>query len=345
MAELNTKKPRVLWIDILRGFMMFVVIYGHITRFRPLQIHIYSYHMPIFFMISGMTFAFNKVENTGRFIYNKFFALMIPYFLLNIYVSPLREWLERVGECNNQSLLDLIKGILISNADSGYKMASNTTWFIPCLFITTVLVFLINKLAKSPLKTFIASLILLIIGQILKITTGSGSFWHIKVALVASVFYSFGYLFLSNIARIQDWMQKFKAFIWPLSAFFILGGCYISHKNGSCSMIHNRYHNVYLYVISALMTSLAIIFIIMELSKSDKFIKLTRPVEFVGKNTLAYIAFQVPIMKLFWYYIPFFGTKREPAVTILSLILFFGMMPLASFINRLIPKLKKNHKA
>ena len=140
--EAPKKKTRVLWIDILRGFMMFIVIYGHITRFPPMQIYIYSFHMPMFFIISGMTFKFNKVKDTKTFIWNKFFALMIPYFLLNLYVSPLREWLERIGECNMQSWLDLIKGVLYSNADCHLKMASNTTWFIPALFVTTVFVFL-----------------------------------------------------------------------------------------------------------------------------------------------------------------------------------------------------------
>ena len=339
--EAPKKKTRVLWIDILRGFMMFIVIYGHITRFPPMQIYIYSFHMPMFFIISGMTFKFNKVKDTKTFIWNKFFALMIPYFLLNLYVSPLREWLERIGECNMQSWLDLIKGVLYSNADCHLKMASNTTWFIPALFVTTVFVFLMQKICRSDKGMTIGIIVFMIGFWALGQTKGTGGPWHWRVGIVASVFYLGGYWFMVFIDKIQGFIDRIKGWVWPLCAVMLVAGFFISRFNGSCSMIHNRYHNLLLYYLSAFITCIAIMFIFMILSKSEKFIRLMKQVEFVGVNTLPYIAFQVPIMKLFWYYIPWFGTHKEPSVFILSVILFFGMMPLAKLVDKLIPKQKK----
>ncbi|MBQ6622672.1 MAG: acyltransferase [Mogibacterium sp.] len=340
-AAAPAKKNRVLWIDILRGLMMYVVIYGHITRFPLAQVHIYSYHMPIFFMISGMTFRFNKVRETGTFIYRKFWALMIPYFVLNLYVSPLREWLERIGECNMQSWLDLIKGVLISNADSHLKMASNTTWFIPCLFVTTVLVFLLQKVTRTDRNMVLALIAIIAVFHAAGQTTGTGGVWHWRVGVVAMVFYVIGYLFMKHIAWFQDQIREHAPKMLALAAVMWLAGFGVSRLNGSCSMIHNRYHNLLLFYLSACLTSFAVIFVVMKLSESERFLRLMQPVNFIGVNTLPYIAYQVPIMKLFWYYIPVFGTHREPWVTILSVMLYFGMMPLAKLVDKGIPKLPK----
>lgn len=345
VVEKPKKKTRVLWIDILRGAMMYIVIYGHITRYAPAQIHIYSYHMPMFFIISGMTFKFNKVKEIPTFVWNKFFAYMIPYFVLNLYVSPLREWLERIGECNMQTWLDLIKGVLFSNADSHLKMASNTTWFIPALFVTTIFVFLMQKLCRTDIGMTIGILVFMVGFYMLGQTEGTGGPWHWRVGIVASVFYLIGYWFMIYINEIQEFIDKLGICLYVLCAVMFVAGYKISKYNGSCSMIHNRYHNLLLYYLSATLTCLAIMFIFMQLSKSAKFIKLMKPIEFVGVNTLPYIAFQVPIMKLFWYYIPWFGTHHEPSVTVLSILLFFGMMPLAKLVDKGIPKKKKKAKS
>jgi fucose 4-O-acetylase-like acetyltransferase len=43
------KKPRIMWIDIMRGLLMFWVIFGHITEDKAQIVYIYSFHMPAYF--------------------------------------------------------------------------------------------------------------------------------------------------------------------------------------------------------------------------------------------------------------------------------------------------------
>ena len=143
------KKPRIMWIDIMRGLLMFWVIFGHITEDKAQIVYIYSFHMPAYFFLTGMTLAFRKDQQLGAFVLDKFLGLMVPYFVLNLYAAPFREWLEVVGEANSQSFPDLLFGIMYSNADSGYKMASNTLWFIPCLFLSVVIFYLITRLCRQ----------------------------------------------------------------------------------------------------------------------------------------------------------------------------------------------------
>lgn len=54
---------RIDYIDILRGFAIFLVTLGHIIeksgyKESPLFTFIYSFHMPLFFCISGFICAY-----------------------------------------------------------------------------------------------------------------------------------------------------------------------------------------------------------------------------------------------------------------------------------------------
>ena len=53
MKELN--KKRILWIDYAKAFAMFFVIFGHVNSGNYLTNWIYSFHMPLFFLLSGIT--------------------------------------------------------------------------------------------------------------------------------------------------------------------------------------------------------------------------------------------------------------------------------------------------
>lgn len=59
----NFMKERILYIDNLRAFAIMLVVMGHILQFtfgdshgfdHPFFKFIYSFHMPLFFFISGM---------------------------------------------------------------------------------------------------------------------------------------------------------------------------------------------------------------------------------------------------------------------------------------------------
>jgi len=56
----NEKYGRILWADNLKGFLILLVVFGHVIQFsipdyKNLHIfnYIYSFHMPLFMAISG----------------------------------------------------------------------------------------------------------------------------------------------------------------------------------------------------------------------------------------------------------------------------------------------------
>ena len=116
-------KDRILWLDSLNVMAIYLVVLGHIvsTTYQPdLKGIIYSFHMPLFFMISGYL---NKDKHNA--IKANVFALIVPYVLLCILYFPFYALYHRHEDYLVDYALLLITG--------------KAAWFIPALFIMKVI--------------------------------------------------------------------------------------------------------------------------------------------------------------------------------------------------------------
>ena len=89
----NSLEKRIEKWDILKFFLMFLVVLGHIAAgytygyrsMRSLYVLIYSFHMPLFIFLSGM-FSKNTINNKR---YSKMFSYLLIYifskFLFSLY--------------------------------------------------------------------------------------------------------------------------------------------------------------------------------------------------------------------------------------------------------------------
>ena len=121
---------RIVYLDSLRGFAILLVIIGHLIQFNyksGIENHIfnliYSFHMPLFFFISGLCTNFVKETSTLRELFNygykKFYQLIIPSIVWTIVV-PL--FFSCKYTVSNISI----------NTISGY-------WFLNTLFVVCML--------------------------------------------------------------------------------------------------------------------------------------------------------------------------------------------------------------
>lgn len=319
---------------------MFWVIFGHITEEPDQFIYIYSFHMPAYFFLTGITFRFDRSKSFIEFTTNKFFALMAPYFILSAFASPLREWLEAVGEVNTQSFSDLILGTLFSNSDTGYKMASNTLWFIPCLFLSVIFFYIIMTVCRrKTLPMTVMTVALTAAACISGLDHGSGGIWHWKGAVFCVMFVLAGYITSQHIEAIEEAVLAHRFSASAVLLALLIAGYHVSKHNRYVSIIHNEYKSMLLFYISAFATTIALTIALMMLSHSEKALKILAPADLIGKNTLPYIAFQVPVMKLMWHYMPLtFGTRAMPWDLIQTVILYFALLPLSCLVSRILPR-------
>ena len=65
------------WVSSLKGFAIILVVLGHISS--PLSSFIYSFHMPLFFIVSG--FFLNPINQFKSEIIKFFKRLFKPFFI------------------------------------------------------------------------------------------------------------------------------------------------------------------------------------------------------------------------------------------------------------------------
>lgn len=144
MTLKNTSKTnRLLWADVTKGFAILLVILGHISiHNQNIRLVIYSFHIAVFFFISGF---FSNVNNLDIKDYLKknikqllipvwFFGIIgMPSNLVSIYIHPeLYEY---------PSLLDLMwkpfVGLLLgTDTHTSFSMFLNgALWFVIALFV------------------------------------------------------------------------------------------------------------------------------------------------------------------------------------------------------------------
>ena len=87
-------KKRIDYLDIAKGIAMISIVLGHLGV-PAINRVVFTYHLPIFYLISG--YFLNQKKDTGTFIRTKFRNLIVPYYficvlicLLSIPISYLR---------------------------------------------------------------------------------------------------------------------------------------------------------------------------------------------------------------------------------------------------------------
>lgn len=79
------RKNRIEYIDIAKAFAIFCVVLGHtVSSDTFLKTVLYSFHMPVFFMLSGMVMQKKGEFSLGVYLKKKARLLLVPYFLWGV---------------------------------------------------------------------------------------------------------------------------------------------------------------------------------------------------------------------------------------------------------------------
>ena len=199
-------KQRILYIDLLKLFTIFLVLWGHaIMHFQP-DFHdsyifrtIYAFHMPLFMMLSGY-FAVSSMELSPKdFFPKKFRQLLLPCISWAIVC-----WLVITS--------GLIEGefhLELTGLFAGWIGLIDNFWFLKSCFICYTLTWLCWRFGRYKLPAMVVALVL---------CTMQGRFF------LNTMFPSFLLgVFLRQSAPFEQWMARH----WyvPSSAFVALLVC------------------------------------------------------------------------------------------------------------------------
>jgi len=296
------KMDRFSWVDVARGLGIILVIYGHTLGSDGNRYLIYSFHMPLFFFLSGLVFHKRSNEAYIDSLKKDLRRILIPYFLFALASLVLWFIILSPKDQTLNAIYSQIIGIFFGNANNGYLAINTVLWFLPCLFLTKQIFWRLSKLNKN-------ILILTLIIFSLAGFTSSLYFSNIKlpfgfeIALTGIVFFGMGYLWNFIPDKINAIFNKYNIF---LMAIFIVLTVFFADLNYQTyglqiDMRLNRLNNYYYFYIAAISGILAIIFL-------SKFINKNKLLEYLGKNTMPlfiwhYFVF-IYLSKLFFMFNP-----------------------------------------
>ncbi|MEC3949891.1 acyltransferase family protein [Sphingobium sp. HWE2-09] len=127
---------RLDWVDVARGLGIVAVVIGHVWTRGPVRDAVYAFHMPLFFLLSGML---SRPHAVGAFTRRQVITQMRPYaafLLLLILIDQLIEPLKGGRPIFHQWPQDLVPILL-----GGFWLRGPYTifWFVPCLMIARIL--------------------------------------------------------------------------------------------------------------------------------------------------------------------------------------------------------------
>ena len=127
----RAEQSRAPEIDIAKGIGMLLVVFGHLSNRRQvLRILTYSFHMPLFFIISG--FLLDMKKTWQQSIKKDSLKLILPAYEVLIFdaiVSILKYMM--VGDVAKPLIFDWMKGVLLY----GGVLWNSPVWFLMTLFL------------------------------------------------------------------------------------------------------------------------------------------------------------------------------------------------------------------
>lgn len=132
-------KERLDWLDIAKGIAILLVIVGHtVSNPSPIRQIIFSFHMPLFFVLAGYTF---RAKPWVEMLKSSCTRLLVPYFL--VAMSWWVPYSLMTGASIDGATLFSGVGMLVfasGTAVPGFGFdAVGMSWFLMALFVSRLL--------------------------------------------------------------------------------------------------------------------------------------------------------------------------------------------------------------
>ncbi|WP_342526300.1 acyltransferase family protein [Chryseomicrobium sp. FSL W7-1435] len=199
-------KKRIHWLDAAKGFLMILVVLGHYPHDMPFPLiqYIYWFHMPAFFLLSGIFFkeVYSLKEAKGA-LTKRFMQLLFPYFFFLLAITTIRYSIE-LATFNfdwRWYTEDFVK-ILIGGRFA--RGAYGVIWFITTLYFSYVIFTLLTLYAKRYTQWLILALLYTIAhiqsfwamdvvgGEPDQASQTIPMLWNLDVAFIAVVYFAIG---------------------------------------------------------------------------------------------------------------------------------------------------------
>ncbi|WP_112308848.1 acyltransferase family protein [Pseudogemmobacter bohemicus] len=282
---------RLVWVDIAKALGILLVVVGHVEHIVPrdgdsawirLSRAIYLFHMPLFFMLAGLT---HRPQAPAEAVTSKWRALIWPYFFWLLLIGL---WFAAKNGFESGSLAWLLRGTLLGGRYLSGDFA--VFWFLPVLF--AVIVIHDWLFARQDGRRLILALALfgLISGPaVMQWTRGVPVPWLANLVPMAFFFFTAGAM-LRPVLHRRKWLAATALFVVGLSGLAALFGVKLS-----LAMKFANFGPVLLGSALAVALSVLLMLLAMALSQS----RLAQGgLVWIGRRTVPLMFLHMPVLLL-----------------------------------------------
>lgn len=149
---------RIEWVDVLKFLGIFIIYFWHLGEGmgRSYQF-ILLFHVPLFFFLSGCMESLQKETDFTAYIGKKAKTILLPFFSFAFLSMVVVICYER---CSLSLIVLMLKQIILGGMRN--RIFAYSLWFLPCLFVMSLLFWLIKKWKRCSF-IFLTGLILYVI--------------------------------------------------------------------------------------------------------------------------------------------------------------------------------------
>lgn len=286
-TKIHQENHRDQLIDSVKGVGILLVVIGHhLLETEPVIKWIYSFHMPLFFIISGILSVLRYEKGTDslrEYVARKARTLLYPYVTFSLLNLLWYLVFHVVAGANAEETLQVVVIKMVTTY--GY----HALWFLPVMFVCSVVTYAGKRIIFRPTVLILLAVAGALLAMTAETTVETGGFIHYSIVyigriLIAITFWRIGrYLqpLLWNATSWKVWCMMFAAF-----GISLLGNYLQPITNLSCGHIGNPL----IYYPTACAGSIAVI-LACKLMRLDKSKLLT----FWGRNSLVVLATHMDI--------------------------------------------------
>ena len=243
---------RISWLDVAKGLGIFFIVWGHVLRTGHFRIYLYAFNVTLFFFLLGYTFKYGG--SLMEFFKKRFLRTMVPYYIwavisIIIFIS-MRKFLAFDVTNASMSLWKNLVGMIYANSRTIYMRWNLPLWFIPCMNLTLVMVWLLECIKQKRIKTseekvrIGVCLFLAIAGLIMQRTIDIKFPFQFESAVLMTSFVELGLIFKNK--KIIEKISQCKVSLLICIVLLIVGLCSAeangiaevrSYDYGKCSIL------------------------------------------------------------------------------------------------------------
>lgn len=302
---MSISSNRSEFIDVCKGIGILCVYYGHTAMGGTFPSRmIFSFHMPLFFMISGIVFDVDKIHDF-RFLLIKIARnLLIPYCFFEVIGYMARRDVSLLWHQPVHEIVRLLHG-------TGY---AESVWFLMCLTSVQIVAWLFLRYIKPYRRGLRITASITCV--VLCIVVAHVLCWYVPRKLIRHLPFMLGsvpaamiFFMLGNSLRnLISYIESAKTKIWIIVLLLIAVICSFAF---TCSIMKGTFSLVRpLFHISVMPSCILGITAVLLLAKITMLIPMGRTIlSLIGERSLYLFALELPlsfvIAELLNGYLPF----------------------------------------